>query len=146
MPTDDERRPLPSDVLTSAGEFDASDATPEPRVLHRILQIVERVDRKQAALGGDFEGLYQAVIGLQREVQFFTRRCEERGNVIRDFVSRVEENGDVSKEAALEFLQGLECAGTPIRSPSGTYRSLRAICGGIAEPDGEEPTEPGHSK
>jgi hypothetical protein len=112
---------------------------PNESDVQRILRVVQRLDRKQTILNADFNGLYQTVLQLQRDVNFFTRRCEERGNLIREFVAQVQENGSVEKDAALEFLHQLECAGTPTRPPSGTHPSVKSV---HEEFDVDEPTDP----
>lgn len=89
-----------------------------------LLRALERLERKTNALANDFNGLYTAVVSLQNDVGFFTRRCEARAKTIRDFVDVVQDNGSVPADAALRFLQELECAGTPVRPPSGNYPAV----------------------
>lgn len=103
---------------------------------NRMLRVLERIERNQAALVADFNMLHQAMLQLQADVNFFTKRCETRGNAIREFIARVRENGGVEQEAALEFLGDLECAGTPVRPPTGSGHPA-------VRPLDEEPTDPG---
>ena len=116
---------------------------PAPVSVERVHQLLllglARMERKQAALSSDFNALYLTILQLQRDVNFFTRRCEERGNLIREYLARLQENGAVDKDAAVEFLQQLECAGTPVRSPSGDHPAVSAAHG---EFDFDEPTDP----
>jgi hypothetical protein len=92
-------------------------AVEEPVSAERVHQLLllglARMERKQAALNSDFNGLYQTILQLQRDVNFFTRRCEERGNLIREFIAQVQTDDGIDKDAALEFLRQMECAGTP---------------------------------
>lgn len=117
-------------------------APPEDNDLRQILRIVQRLEKKQTALNADFNGLYQSVLQLQHDVNFFTRRCEERGNLIRDFVAQIQENGVVEKDAALDFFRQLECAGTPVRPPSGNHPAVRPAHE-LFEFETDEPTDPG---
>jgi len=119
-----------------------SDGTPgaSDNPFDKAMHILERLEHGQTALKLDVDGLYQAVLVLQRDVHFFTRRCEERGNIIREFASRLRTDGQVDPDAALEFLASLECAGTPIRPPSAEVQPVLEL-----EDPGDrfdDPTEP----
>lgn len=122
----------------------AASAVEEPVSAERVHQLLllglSRMERKQAALNSDFNGLYQTILQLQRDVNFFTRRCEERGNLIREFIAQIKEDGPLDKGVALEFLQQMECAGTPVRPPSGEHRSVACAHDRF---EFDEPTDPG---
>jgi len=119
----------------------SEETKPTLDVHDRIFRSLERLEKQNTALRVDFEGLYQAFLQMQRDVQFFSRRCEERGNLIREFASQLRENGSsVESAAVLDFLGRLECTGTPIRPPSGTHPAVEPPC----EPD--EKTAAGTNK
>jgi hypothetical protein len=92
--------------------------------MKELEQRVAGLDRQQRALGLDFHAVHQACLQISREVIFFTNRCEDRGNRIRDILGQVRD-GEHSEatEAAAEFMRALECSGTPVEGMKKTVSS-----------------------
>jgi len=76
---------------------------------------IEKLKKQQSALSLNFSSVHHAFLKVAQETNFFMRRCEERKNVINDFI---EESRNV--EDIKHLLKLLECAGYP-KPPTGEH-------------------------